>query len=161
MLSRPSWDTYFMSIAVLTKMRSNCAKRHVGCVIVKDNRVISLGYNGTPCGYKNCNEGGCERCNGTSTAGTNLDVCMCLHAEDNAIMFPSQTELRDSTIYVTLHPCISCAKKIIQCQVKRVVFLENYLLELDQISFAVLSESKVQIERYIGEVLTEVLFKKI
>ena len=57
---RPSWDQYFMELASLAAQRSNCMKRRVGCVLVRERRVISTGYNGTPRGIKNCGEGGCE-----------------------------------------------------------------------------------------------------
>jgi len=56
---RPSWDQYFMQLANLAAQRCNCMKRQVGCVLVRENRVISTGYNGTPRGMKNCGEGGC------------------------------------------------------------------------------------------------------
>ena len=57
---RPSWDQYFMQLASLAALRSNCMKRRVGCVLVQERRVISTGYNGTPRNLKNCNEGGCK-----------------------------------------------------------------------------------------------------
>ena len=57
---RPNWDEYFMQLASLAAQRSNCMKRRVGCVLVRDKRVISTGYNGTPRHLKNCNEGGCK-----------------------------------------------------------------------------------------------------
>ena len=66
---RPSWDSYFMQLASLAAHRSNCMKRRVGCVLVRDKRVISTGYNGTPRNIKNCNEGGCE----SSTAFSEQD----------------------------------------------------------------------------------------
>ena len=56
---RPGWDQYFMQLAALAAQRSNCMKRRVGCVLVREKRVISTGYNGTPRNLKNCNEGGC------------------------------------------------------------------------------------------------------
>ena len=59
---RPSWDQYFMQLASLAARRSNCMKRRVGCVLVREKRVISTGYNGTPRNLKNCNEGGCKLC---------------------------------------------------------------------------------------------------
>lgn len=117
---RPSWHEYFMSIAKLTSERSNCCKRKVGAVVVKQNRILGLGYNGTPAGTLNCFEGGCARCSSTSTAGHHLDVCMCLHAEDNALLFIGSHDLADSTLYVTLCPCIACVKKILQCRIAEV-----------------------------------------
>ena len=92
---RPTWDNYFINIAKLTSERSNCIKRSVGCIIVKEKRILSLGYNGTPINTVNCYQGGCKRCmdqyNKTETSGKNLDLCMCLHAEENAILFVSKT----------------------------------------------------------------------
>ena len=75
-----------MSIAYLARLRSNCMKKAVGCVIVKDDRIVSIGYNGTPVGAKNCFEGGCDRCNSNVSGGTDLDKCLCIHAEDSAIL---------------------------------------------------------------------------
>jgi dCMP deaminase len=125
-MNRPSWDQYFLTIAKLTSERSNCIKRKVGCLVVKENRILSLGYNGTPRGTLNCFEGGCERCKNNSGSGTNLDLCLCLHAEENALFFVSKSDLQNSTMYVTLLPCISCTKKIIQCGIKRVVYISKY-----------------------------------
>lgn len=142
---RPSWDTYFMTIAQLTSKRSNCLRRRVGCILVNDNRILSLGYNGTPKGTRNCFEGGCERCQKGGDPGTSLDICMCLHAEENALFFVSKAELKDSCMYVTLLPCISCVKKIIQCGVKRVVFAEFYTEELDNICIRIFKENGIEI----------------
>ena len=69
---RPSWDAYFMRLANLAALRSNCMKRQVGCVLVRDKRVIATGYNGTPRGLVNCNEGGCKRCNTGNGSGADL-----------------------------------------------------------------------------------------
>ena len=150
---RPSWDQYFIDIAKLTSERSNCIKRRVGCVIVKDKRILSLGYNGTPVNTLNCYEGGCKRCMDQynqcdQVSGKHLDLCICLHAEENAILFVSKTDLKDSTIYITLIPCISCVKKILQCQIKRVVYINNYSPETDEISINMLKSNGVDIYQY-------------
>lgn len=79
---RPSWDSYFMRLCDLAARRSNCMKRRVGAILVKNCRIVSTGYNGTPRGVRNCNEGGCPRCNEGSRCGVGLDVCLCLHAEE-------------------------------------------------------------------------------
>ena len=79
---RPSWDAYFMRLCDLAARRSNCMKRRVGCILAKNHRVVATGYNGTPRGIKNCNEGGCKRCNDNSGRAVGLDTCLCLHAED-------------------------------------------------------------------------------
>lgn len=152
-MDRPSWDTYFINIAKLTSQRSNCIKRKVGCIIVKDKRILSLGYNGTPIGTKNCYEGGCKRCceqyhNKIDSTAKGLDLCMCLHAEENAILFNKREDLENATIYVTLIPCISCVKKILQCGIKRVLYIDNYQKELDVQSLQILRENEVDIEQY-------------
>jgi dCMP deaminase len=83
---RPGWDVYFMQLASLAAKRSNCMKRRVGCVLVRERRVMATGYNGAPRGLKNCNEGGCGRCNSGSAGGTALATCLCIHAEENALL---------------------------------------------------------------------------
>lgn len=83
---RPGWDAYFMQLASLAARRSNCMKRRVGCVLVREKRVMATGYNGAPRGLKNCNEGGCGRCNSGSAGGTGLATCLCIHAEENALL---------------------------------------------------------------------------
>lgn len=149
-MKRPSWDEYFLKIAQLTSERSNCIKRRVGCVIVKHTRILSLGYNGTARGVLNCFEGGCQRCarQSSSQSGTQLDVCMCLHAEENALLFVSQHDLADSTMYVTLLPCVTCAKKIIQCGIHRVVYIETYSKDMDELSLAVMKTQGIIVEQY-------------
>jgi len=149
MFFRPSWDEYFIKITDLTSKRSNCIKRQVGCIIVKDNRILSLGYNGTPQNTLNCFEGGCLRCsNNKIQPGNNLDLCMCIHAEENALLYVSKNELENSTLYVTLSPCIGCVKKILQCKIKKVVFIHNYSPELDKISHEILLNNKVELFQY-------------
>lgn len=146
---RPSWDEYFLEISKLTSKRSNCIRRKVGCVIVKDTRILSLGYNGTPKGTTNCFEGGCDRCmrlhksDLISTSGSQLDLCMCLHAEENALLFVGQSDLAKSTMYVTLIPCVSCTKKILQCGIKRVVYIESYNPEIEQLSLKMMNDNGI------------------
>lgn len=146
-MERPDWDEYFVDIAKLTSKRSNCIKRKVGCIIVKDTRIISLGYNGTPKGFKNCFEGGCDRCNSNAKSGENLDLCMCLHAEENALLFVKQRDLDGSTMYITLIPCISCVKKIIQCGVKRIVYNEDYNICIQEKSIKMMKEHGLTVEK--------------
>ena len=82
---RPGWDEYFMMIAEVVATRSNCSRRHVWAVMVKDRHILSTGYNGTPHGVKNCFAGGCPRCSGKAESGSHLEECLCVHAEQNAI----------------------------------------------------------------------------
>lgn len=127
---RPSWDEYFMNIAKVVAMRSNCMKRKVAAIIVKDKRVISTGYNGTPRGAKNCNEGGCPRCNNMAASGTALDECLCCHGEENAITQAAYhgTSLKGSTLYTTFSPCLQCTKMIINSGIVEVVYNQDYPL---------------------------------
>lgn len=143
---RPSWDSYFMNLANLTSQRSNCMKRRVGCVIVKDRRIVSSGYNGTPSGVTNCFEGGCTRCNHLQARGTNLDLCLCLHAEENAIIEAGRERCVSSTLYSTLFPCMLCAKKIVQGGIKRVVFSTSYASK-DDASEALLKAASIVVDR--------------
>ncbi len=128
--SRPSWDQYFMDIARQVAARSNCMKRQVAAVVVSDRRIISTGYNGTPRGVKNCNEGGCPRCNGFSESGRNLEECLCSHGEENAIVQASYhgIAIKDATLYTTYSPCLMCSKMIINAGIRRVVYNEAYPL---------------------------------
>ncbi|MCX6771414.1 MAG: dCMP deaminase family protein [Candidatus Micrarchaeota archaeon] len=125
---RPGWDAYFMGIARVVATRSNCIKRHVAAVIVKDKRIISTGYNGTPRGIRNCDEGGCPRCNSFADSGTRLDECVCSHGEENAIVQASYhgISIKDATIYTTFSPCLFCTKLIINSGIKEVVYNADY-----------------------------------
>jgi dCMP deaminase len=133
-MQRPDWDTYFMLQAEIAKLRSNCLSRHIGAVIVKDNRQIATGYNGTPAGIKNCFDGGCPRCtarmNGEIKPGESLDRCLCTHAEANAIMqcalFGNAGSTRGATLYTTLAPCIECSKMAISVGITRIVVMADY-----------------------------------
>ncbi|MCS7311692.1 MAG: dCMP deaminase family protein [Acidobacteria bacterium] len=129
--TRPEWDDYFLHIAKVVALRSNCLKRKVAAIVVKDRRIISTGYNGTPRGVRNCNEGGCARCRALGQSGTQLDVCLCSHAEENAITQAAYhgISLQGATLYCTLSPCITCAKMIINAGIAEVVYESPYPLE--------------------------------
>ncbi len=128
---RPDWNEYFMDIAKAVAARSNCLKRKVAAVIVKDRRIVSTGYNGTPRGIKNCNEGGCPRCSSLGESGKNLDLCICSHAEENAIVQAAYhgVSIRGSTVYSTFSPCLLCTKMIINAGIAEVVYQSAYPLE--------------------------------
>src|SRR5499427_4393654 len=146
-IQRPSWDEYFMNIAKVVASRSNCMKRKVAAIIVRDKRVISTGYNGTPRGTKNCNEGGCPRCNNMAASGTSLDECLCSHGEENAIVQASYhgVSLKDATIYSTFAPCLMCAKMIINSGIREVVYNLDY--PLNDSAFRLFSEAGVAIRQ--------------
>jgi len=117
-----------MNIAHVVATRGNCLRRQVAAVIVKDQRIISTGYNGTPRGVKNCFEGGCPRCASNPPSGTGLGECICSHAEENAITQAAYhgIPLAGSSIYCTLSPCITCAKMIINAGISKVVYEGEY-----------------------------------
>lgn len=145
---RPDWDSYFLAIAFLTRLRSNCIKRKVGCVIVKNNIVVGLGYNGTPKNTTNCFDQGCERCNtqhqsSESHKGIDIDKCVCLHAELNAIL-AAKENLEECTLYSTLEPCINCSKCIVQTGIKRVLFIEKYNHTHSNVAADLFKQAKVQ-----------------
>jgi len=123
---RPSWDTYFMTLSFLTARRSNCMKRKVGCILTKNHYIISTGYNGTPRNIANCYEGGCPRCNSNASMGTQLDLCLCLHAEENALLEAGRDKANGATLYCNTCPCIGCTTKIIQSGVVEVVYALEY-----------------------------------
>ncbi|MCE2732160.1 MAG: dCMP deaminase family protein [Cyclobacteriaceae bacterium] len=124
-MQRPAFDDIFMELAVNLAKRSHCVKRHVGAVLTKDTRIISIGYNGPPSGTHNCDEEfpetGCPR---DSKGGCSL----ALHAEQNAILYAvkNKTSVEGATLYVTLSPCLACARIIYTMGINKVVYLKSY-----------------------------------
>ena len=115
----PDWDTYYMGIAFAVREKANCTGNRVGAVIVKENRVIATGYNGVPAGITNCLDGGCLRCSnpgGQFKSGTGYDLCICVHAEHNALLSAAHfgIAVEGATLYTTMQPCFGCAKEIAQ-----------------------------------------------
>lgn len=132
---RPSWDAYYMNVARVISTRSNCLSRQVAAIAVKDQRIISTGYNGTPRGTRNCDEGGCERCSTSTEAGTSLDLCRCSHAEENCIVQAAYhgVSLKGAMIYTTHQPCLWCAKMIINAGIVQIIAATSYPGSLEDI----------------------------
>lgn len=147
--ARPSWDEYFLNIARVVALRSNCMKRRVAAVIVRDKRIISTGYNGTPRGVTNCNEGGCPRCNAFAKSGENLGECYCSHAEENAIVQAAYhgVSLKGATIYTTFSPCLICTKMILNSGISEVVYNEAY--PLGEAALGLLKEAGVGLKKVV------------
>lgn len=145
---RPSWDAYFMSIARVVSTRSNCIKRKIGSIITSDRRIISTGYNGTPRGLPNCNEGGCPRCNSVAESGTQLDACVCSHAEENAITQSAYhgVSLRGGTLFTTTCPCLMCTKMIINAGIVEVVY--DTAFPTGDISLGLLRDAGLKVRRF-------------
>ncbi|MCQ2551564.1 MAG: cytidine/deoxycytidylate deaminase family protein [Clostridia bacterium] len=140
-MERISWEDYFMEMAELTARRSTCLRRHVGAVIVKDRHVIATGYNGAPRGIAHCDErGGCLREKLNVPSGQRHELCMALHAEQNAIIQAASLgqSVEGATIYVTHQPCVICAKMIINAGIDKIVVKEGYP---DELSIKILEEA--------------------
>jgi dCMP deaminase len=140
---RPTWDEYFMNIVDMVKTRSTCLRRQVGAVIVRDKRILTTGYNGTPSGLKHCGEVGCLRDEMKIPSGERHELCRGIHAEQNAIIqaAASGVSIQDSTIYVNLSPCILCTKMIINAGITRIVTREAYN---DALALKMLEESGIE-----------------
>ncbi|KAK5168864.1 Deoxycytidine monophosphate (dCMP) deaminase [Saxophila tyrrhenica] len=129
---RPTWDHYFMTLASLAARRSNCMRRQVGCVLVREKRVMATGYNGTPRNITNCNEGGCPRCNSGQAGGTSLTNCLCIHAEENALLEAGRERVGPGAVlYCNTCPCLTCTIKIIQVGITEVVYSRSYYMDVD------------------------------
>ena len=122
-------------------------KRRVGAVIVHENRVIATGYNGTPRHLTNCNEGGCDRCNKGLVGGTSLLTCLCLHAEENALLEAGRDRIRgEAVLYCNTCPCLTCSIKIVQSGIKEVVYAQSYFM--DSLSHKVMSEANIILRQF-------------
>ncbi|MFN7295068.1 MAG: deoxycytidylate deaminase [Bacteroidota bacterium] len=124
-MAKPSFDVIYMELAEKLAKRSHCVKMHVGAVLTKDTRIVSLGYNGPPAGTHNCDEEwpleGCPRDSKGSCS-------LALHAEQNAILYASKNNVsvEGATLYITLSPCIACARIIFTTGIKKVIYLNSY-----------------------------------
>lgn len=120
---RPEWDEYFLQLAQLVATRSTCLRRHVGAVLVKQERIISTGYNGAPRGMKHCLELGCLREQMGIPSGERYELCRGVHAEQNAIINAAYygVATAGSVMYCTDQPCIICTRMIINAGIVRVV----------------------------------------
>jgi len=125
---RPGWDDYYMAIARTVATRSSCIRRRVGALIVVEKAIIATGYNGTPLGVKNCADGGCPRCASDAPPGAGYDTCVCVHAEQNAIVLAARhgNATNGGVLYATLRPCFGCAKESIQAGLRELVYDEPY-----------------------------------
>ncbi|MCC5932255.1 MAG: dCMP deaminase family protein [Cyclobacteriaceae bacterium] len=152
--AKPDFDNIFMELAINLARRSHCIKRHVGAVLTKDTRIISIGYNGPPAGTHNCDEEwpdkGCARDSKGSCS-------LAIHAEQNAILYAvkNNTSVDGSTLYVTLAPCLACARIIYSMGIKKVVYFRSYAeykgIPSDEgVDF--LQRFGVEVERYRQEV---------
>ena len=125
-----------MRLALVVQSGAKCLGSHVGAVIVRDDRVLGSGYNGTPAGYPNCtdSERGCRRCAlrveqpDAHLAGKLYDICLCVHAEQNAMATAARfgTAIDGAIVYTTLQPCFTCMKELMQVRLRGVVFRRSW-----------------------------------
>ena len=144
-MNRPTWDEYFMEMAMVAAKRSTCLRRKVGAVIVKNKQILASGYNGTPMGLPHCEDVGCLREQLKVPSGKNHELCRGVHAEQNAICQAAfhGVSVRGATIYVTNQPCVVCTKMLINAGIERVVYANPYPDELAQ---EMMNESQMKIE---------------
>jgi dCMP deaminase len=125
MTKKPSFKDIFMNLATDLAGRSHCVRAHVGAVLTKDTRIISIGYNGPPAGTHNCDEEwpdtGCDKDSRGSCS-------LALHAEENAILYATKngSKIEGSTLYTTLSPCIACARLILSSGIRNVIYKDSY-----------------------------------
>lgn len=145
-MERIGWDRYFMKIAEVVAERSTCLRRHVGAVLVKDKQILATGYNGAPKGLPHCEEVGCLRAKLKVPSGQRHELCRGLHAEQNAIIQAAVhgISIAGSVAYVTITPCVVCAKMLINASVNTIVVSEFYA---DKFALAMLQQAGVGLYR--------------
>jgi dCMP deaminase len=136
-LGRIDRREYFMGIALAVRERADCRGQKVGAVIVVEDRIVSTGYNGTPTKMVNCSDGGCVRCLNREKkypSGTGYDLCICVHAEQNAIISAARfgISIQGATVYTTTQPCFGCLKEMLQARVRCVYYIHPWTSPRDE-----------------------------
>jgi len=162
---RPTWDEYFMAIAILVSSRSSCRNVRAGSVIVLDKRIIGTGYNGAPPGVKeNCLDYGCRKeISGLSyRESLNTGKCIGVHAEMNALANLSREIHKGATLYTTIFPCPACAKNLLAYNIKRIVYKKEYDKSESELSLRLFEEAGVEIEKLdlSSEKVKKILFSR-
>ena len=139
-----------MDITRLVSKRSTCLRRQVGAVLIKDKKILATGYNGAPSRIEHCLDIGCLRQKMGVPSGERHELCRGLHAEQNAIIQAAYhgVGIRGATLFCTNHPCIICAKMVINAGIERIVFEEGYA---DDLAAQMLNLSGIQIEKFHRE----------
>ena len=126
-MSGNSGDLRYLALAREQAAHSDCLRRQVGAVIVKQGSLIVAAANGTPPGCIRCNEGGCPRCQSDTLSGQDYDSCICIHAEQRAISLAAAagSSTVGATMYVTLRPCIPCLNLCLHAGIADVIYDEE------------------------------------
>lgn len=145
------WDVRFVKMARTIATWSSCYRsgRQIGCVIVRDKRIMTTGYNGAPAGLKTCVERGeCLRDRLGIASGTRMEICYAVHAEQNAIIQAAKlgVSIDGATLYCTHQPCSLCAKMIINAGIRRVVYENGYP---DPFTLELFRDAGVTLEQYV------------
>lgn len=143
---RPSWNEYFLEVAILVSKRATCVRRSVGAVLVKDKKILATGYNGAPSGLKHCIDIGCLREKLRIPSGQRHELCRGLHAEQNVLLQAALYGIstKGSILYVTNQPCIICVKMLINAGIKEVIISGGYP---DKMAMNLLKEAKIKIKK--------------
>ncbi len=129
---RLGWQEYFMNVAHLISRRATCTRGHIGAVIVRENSILSTGYNGAPSGLPHCNDSNCMIYRSIHPDGSVEENCVnTIHAEINAIAQAAKhgVSIKDSDIYITASPCIHCLKVLINVGIKTIYYDKPYKIE--------------------------------
>ncbi len=142
-VERPSWEEYFLRIAIVVSERSTCLRRQVGALIVSERRILTTGYNGAPKGLAHCSELGCLRDKYGAESGHMHEFCRGLHAEQNAIIQGALygVSLDGGELYSTHQPCVLCTKMLISAGIKAIYYREPYP---DELAFEMLKEAGIK-----------------
>ncbi len=137
---RPDWDSYFIQIANAVASRSTCDRAHVGCVLVREKRILSTGFNGSPAGLDHCDEVGHLMVEG--------HCVRTIHAEVNAIVQAALhgVSTKGATCYVTHFPCIHCTKTLINAGITRIIYLNGY--RIDSNAQAFLAQANIRVGQH-------------
>lgn len=147
-IKRPNWHEYFMEIAHVVAKRSTCIRRKVGAVLVKDNQILTTGYNGVPKGIQHCDVVGCLRAQMNVPSGERHELCRGLHAEQNAIIQAAVhgIKVKGATLYCTNKPCVVCTKMIINAGINDVYIAEDYPDKLAEEMFKAAGIKAIQLK---------------
>lgn len=151
---RPSWDSYFMQMALVVAGRSTCLRRQVGAVMVKDKQILSTGYNGSPSGLQHCDEVGCLRQSLGVPSGERHEICRAVHAEQNALVQAAKhgVAITGADLYTTHQPCVLCTKLLINAGIKRVIYTHAYP---DQLAVKMAEEAGLTLVKYGEDIRRE------
>lgn len=144
-MQRMPWPEYFMNITYLVSDRSTCLRRKVGAIAVKDKRILATGYNGSPARMSHCLDAGCLRQQMHIPSGQRHEICRGLHAEQNVIIQAAVhgIHISGAELYCTTHPCVLCAKMLINCGIRHIYYAEYYP---DELAESMLREAGVPVE---------------